>query len=195
MSVEKMVSKVIYGGRTLIDLTGDTIKAAHLLKDYTAHGADGQPITGECTYDCDTSQGTADEDEILAGKRAYVRGVERIGKMPNRGAVTGTISDKDTDFEILQGFHDGSGKVGIDPTEKSKLIPSNIRKDVKILGVTGSMTGEEDVTAIAGEFTPTVSGDTVLPPEGYDYLTQVVVNPIPYNESENAAGGKTVAIA
>lgn len=41
------VSKIIYGDRTLIDLTSDTVDAAHLAEGYTAHGADGLPITGE----------------------------------------------------------------------------------------------------------------------------------------------------
>jgi len=33
-------------GETLLDLTADTITAAGLLKTMTAHGADGEPITG-----------------------------------------------------------------------------------------------------------------------------------------------------
>lgn len=30
---------------------------------------------------------------------------------------------------------------------------------------------------------------------GYNYLTQVTIEPIPYTESDNAAGGTTVTIA
>ena len=45
------ISKVVYGGNTLVDLTADTIKADKLLNGYTAHGADGEPITGTCTFD------------------------------------------------------------------------------------------------------------------------------------------------
>ena len=40
------VSKVNYGTTTLIDLTGDTVTADKLLAGYTAHGADGEAITG-----------------------------------------------------------------------------------------------------------------------------------------------------
>ena len=39
-------NKVIYGGNVLIDLTEDTITAASLLSGETAHGADGEKITG-----------------------------------------------------------------------------------------------------------------------------------------------------
>lgn len=39
-------SKVVLGGETLIDLTGDTVNPSVLLKGYTAHGKDGLPIEG-----------------------------------------------------------------------------------------------------------------------------------------------------
>lgn len=44
-------SKVVYDGNVLIDLTSDTVDAAHLLSGYTAHAKSGAPITGSCTYD------------------------------------------------------------------------------------------------------------------------------------------------
>ena len=40
------VNRVNYGGDTLIDLTQDTVTAASLLAGFTAHGADGEAITG-----------------------------------------------------------------------------------------------------------------------------------------------------
>lgn len=43
------VSKVVYGGNTLIDLTGDTVAADKLLSGYTAHDAAGNAITGTAT--------------------------------------------------------------------------------------------------------------------------------------------------
>ena len=42
-------SKVVYGEQVLIDLTADTITADKLWHGYTAHGADGEPITGTLT--------------------------------------------------------------------------------------------------------------------------------------------------
>ncbi len=39
-------NKVVYGGNVLIDLTEDTISADKLLSGYTAHGKDGNSITG-----------------------------------------------------------------------------------------------------------------------------------------------------
>jgi len=40
------VNRVDYGGDTLIDLTEDTVTAETLLSGYTAHGADGELVTG-----------------------------------------------------------------------------------------------------------------------------------------------------
>lgn len=188
------VSKVVYGGNTLIDLTADTVTAEKMLKGYTAHGADGDVVTGTCTFDADTQDATAADAEILKGKTAYVKGIKKTGTMPNNGAVTGTISTKAGTYTVPQGYHDGSGKVGIASAEQAKLIPANIRDGVTILGVEGTMSGSEDVKAQSKSVTPSASEQTVLPDTGFNYLTQVTVAAIPYVESDNSAGGKTVTI-
>ena len=188
------ISKVIYGGNTLIDLTNDTVVKDKLLKGYTAHGADGEVIEGACEFDANTKDATVAAAEILSGKTAYKNGTKVTGTMKNNGAVIGTISEKDEQYTIPQGYHDGSGKVSIDDTEKSKLIAANIRDGVTILGVTGSMSGTEGANPQAKEVTPSTKEQSVLPDEGYNYLSQVTVKPIPYAESDNNAGGKTVTI-
>jgi len=187
-------SKIVFDGEVLIDLTADTLKADKLLKGYTAHGADGEPITGSCTFDADTQDATATAAEILKDKTAYNKGVKVTGTMPNNGAVSGKISKKDEAYNVPQGFHDGSGKVGIDSTEQAKLIPANIRDGITILGVAGTMSGTEGAKAQAKEVTPSASAQTVLPDSGYNYLSQVTVKAIPYVESNNSAGGITVTI-
>lgn len=121
------INKVIYGGNTLIDLTGDTITPDKLAKDVTAHDASGEVITGTNTYDADTQDATAAAAEILNSKTAYVRGSRVTGSMKNNGAVAGTISSKDGTYTVPQGFHDGSGKVSIASEEQAKITPENIR--------------------------------------------------------------------
>lgn len=190
----KAISKVVYDGRVLIDLTADTVVANKLLSGYTAHGADGNEITGSCTYDSNTQDATASDAEILSGKTAYVKGTKKTGTMPNRGAVTGTISTVDGAYTIPQGYHDGSGSVSIDATEQSKLIATNIREGVTVLGVTGTMSGTEDAKPQAKTVTPTSSQQVVLPDEGYNYLSQVTVSAVPYTETDNSAGGLTATI-
>lgn len=188
------ISKVIYGGNTLIDLTADNVKADKLLKGYTAHGADGEVINGSCDYDANTQDATATEAEILTGKTAYNKGAKVTGKMKNNGAVSGKISTKEGKYTVPQGYHDGSGAVEIDSTEQAKLIPGNIRQGVTILGVGGTMSGSEGVKAQSKSVTPSTEQQTVLPDTGYTHLAQVTVAPIPYVESDNSAGGITVTI-
>lgn len=187
-------SKVIFNGEVLIDLTGDTVVADKLLKGITAHGKDGAPITGTCDWDAATGDATATAAEILSGKTAYVKGKKVSGTMPNRGAVTGKISTKAGAYTVPQGYHDGSGKVAIDSTEQAKLIPTNIREGVTVLGVEGAMSGSEDMKPQSKSVTPKASAQTVLPDEDYNCLSQVEVAAIPYAVSDNTSGGKTVTI-
>lgn len=187
-------SKIIYGGQTLIDLTGDTIVADKLQKGYTAHGADGEPIEGTNTFDADTQDATAADAEILLGKTAYVRGVKKTGTMPNNGGANLKITGKDDVLQIAQGYHDGGGTAAIDDAEKAKLIANNIREGVTILGVAGSMSGAEGVKAQSKEVTSSTVDQTITPDEGYTHLGQVIVRAMPYVESENSAGGITVTI-
>ena len=186
-------NKVIFGNEVLIDLTADTVEASKLASGYTAHDRSGVIITGTNTYDADTSDADATASEILDTKTAYVNGSKVTGTMPNRGAVTGTISTVAGEYSIQNGYHDGSGTVGIDSTEQAKIIAGNIKSGVEILGVTGDYTGEE-VTAQAKTATPYTTQQVILPDSGYDYLSQVTVNAIAYEETDNVAGGKTATI-
>ena len=194
--MSKAISKVVFGGNTLIDLTQDTVVADKLLQGYTAHGADGNVVTGTCTYDSNTQDATASDSEILVGKTAYVKGSKKTGTMPNNGAVSGTITTVDGQYTIPQGYHDGAGKVQIDSNEQEKLIPNNIREGITVLGVTGTMSGTESARPQAKEVTPSSIQQIILPDseQGYNYLSQVTVKPIPYVETENTAGGMTVTI-
>lgn len=192
---DKNANKVIYGNTVLIDLTADTVTADKILASYTAHDASGAMITGTCDFDVNSQDATVQVAEILSGSTAYARGTKLTGTMPNNGGVDLSISTVDDEVAIAQGYHDGSGKVGIIDTEKAKLIASNIKQGITILGVTGTLEPSSEVKVQPKTFTPTLTGGVVLPDSGMDYLTQVTVDPIPYVETDNAAGGKTVTIA
>lgn len=186
------VNKVIYGNDTLIDISGDTVTPAKLLTGYSAHDKSGAPIAGECDFDSDTTDADATASEILATKTAYVNKNKITGEMPNRGAVTGTISDVSTPYTIPNGYHDGSGTVDLDATSKQNLQAGNIRQGVTVLGIVGSYAGES-VPTQAKTATPYTTQQVILPDSGYN-LSQVTVNAIKYVRTDNAAGGVTVQI-
>lgn len=189
------INKVIFGGNTLIDLTGDTVAVTDVQRGVTFHLPSGAVGTGTCDYDVDSSDCTAVVAEVLATKTFAKGGSVLTGTMPNRGAVAGTISSK-TAYTIPQGYHDGSGTVSLDSTSSSNLIAGNIRQGITILGVEGEMTGTEDVNAQAKTVTPTTSQQVITPDSpSYNYLSQVTVNAITYTETANAAGGYTATIA
>lgn len=180
-------NKIIYGNTVLIDLTSDTVTESDLLYGKIAHDRAGEVITGTCTYDSDTTDADATASEILATKTAYVNKNKITGSMPNRGAVTGTISTVAGTYNIQNGYHDGSGTVAIDSTEQAKIIEGNIKAGVEILGVTGTYSGET-VNVQSKTATPYTTSQTILPDSGYDYLSQVTVNAISYTETPNTYG-------
>lgn len=194
MAENQYVNKVAFGNQTIMDISMDTVTPDKLASGTTAHDKSGAPITGTNTYDADTSDATASASEILNTKTAYVNGVKLTGEMPNRGAVAGIISNKDDAYSIQNGYHDGTGTVSINSTEKAKIIANNIRQGVSILGVEGTMSGSEDVKAQAKSATPYTTAQVILPDAGYTHLTQVSIAAIAYVETDNAAGGKTVTI-
>lgn len=194
MAEEKLINKVIWGDKVLIDLTADTVSEDMLAQGITAHDKTGAIITGTSTKDSDTSDATAAVAEILVGKTAYARGTKLTGTMPDNGGMIGFITTKDQEVSVSMGFHDGSGRVSISTEEKEKIISANIKQGITILGVEGGYSGESFL-AQSKTVTPARTQQTVQPDAGYDFLSSVTVNAIPYTETENAAGGTTVTIA
>ena len=195
MAENQRVNKIVYGNTVLIDLTADTVTDNKILASYTAHDASGNIITGTCDFDVNSQDATVKVAEMLIGKTAYARGTKLTGTMPNNGSISLTISEVNEEVSVAQGYHDGSGKVSILETEKAKLIAGNIKQGITILGVTGTLEPSSAIKVHSKTVTPKTTQQTILPDEGYDYLAQVTVNPIPYVETDNSAGGKTVTIA
>lgn len=180
-------------GTVLIDLTSDTAVAADVASGKYFHLATGERVQGSSTKDSDTTDANATAADILSGKTAYVNKNKITGEMTNNGTVQGVISTKAGTYTIPAGAHSGLGSVGIDSTEQAKITAGNIKSGVTILGVEGTYSGE-GVTATAVNVTPYLTSATVLPPTGYDYISQVNVAEITVTRTDNAAGGVTVTI-
>lgn len=187
------VSKVIYGDEVLIDLTNDTVAANKLLTGITAHGKDGEQITGTCDYDANTADGNITADDVLNGKIGYADGAKVTGTMPNIGAQTGNITTKAQTVAPNRGYHDGTGAIGIDATEQAKIIAGNIKSGVTILGVVGTYEGSGG-TYQQKTATPYTTQQVITADTGFDALSQVTIQPIAFVKTENPAGGYTVTI-
>lgn len=187
-------NKVIFAGEIIMDLSNDTVTADKLAEGITAHDKSGAPIVGTNTFNVDSKDGNITAADVVSGKIGYANGQRVVGAMPINGAVKGTITNKDVPYNIPAGSHDGSGTVAIDDTEKAKLIPDNIREGITILGVEGAMSGAEDLKPQQKTVTPKKEQQVIIPDEGFNALSQVTVQGIPYQTTENPAGGNTVTI-
>lgn len=180
-------------GTVLIDLTSDTAVAADVAAGKYFHMATGERVPGTNTYDSNTTDANAAAGEILYGRTAYANKNKITGEMPNNGSVSGVISTRDGTYVVPAGFHSGLGSVGISQSERNKIIPANIKAGIEILGQLGEYSGESvDVTSV--NITPYLTAQTVLPPSGYDYISQANVAAIAVTYSDNAAGGRTCTI-
>lgn len=188
------ISKVVLGDEVKLDLTSDSVIASVLLKGYTAHGKDGEPINGGCTFDVDSSGATAAAADILKGKTAGIGGKMTTGTMENRGAVAGQITTLNGKYTIAAGYHNGNGYAEIASSERALIIPDNIKAGVRILGVDGSYSGASVKVQAVKYVIPGFAAKVVTPDAGYDYLASVEVADIPYQEEENDAGGITLYI-
>ena len=190
----KVKNKVIYNGTVLIDLTADTVTADKILTTYTAHDKTGNIITGTCDFDVNSKDATVGVAEILKSKTAYASGRKLTGTMPNNGAVSLTIDTVSGVVKIPQGYHDGSGTVKILTTEQAKLIAENIKQGITILGITGTLEPSSAIKVTTKTVTPSATRQTITAGGGYDYMSEVTVEAIPYAETDNPQGGITVTI-
>ncbi len=86
----------------------------------------------------DTAGASVAAEDLLAGKTAYGASGEVSGSMPSNGSTSGTISTKAGTVTIPAGYTTG-GTVSISSTEQAKVIASNIKQGVTLLGVAGSL--------------------------------------------------------
>ena len=183
---------VLSDGTVLIDLTMDDVKPEHVQKGIKFHDKTGAEKTGTNTKTVDASNVTAEPAEVLAGE-TFGRGSEvAAGTMPNNSGKNVLVTGK-TGTSIPRGYYDGSGVAKISEEDAEKIVPSNIKEGVTILGITGSF-GADDFSSQSKEVKPTFADQQIFPDSGYSFLSGVLVKAIPVLCTDNNAGGQTVTI-
>lgn len=86
----------------------------------------------------DTSTANIANTDVLTGKTAFGSSGSISGSMANNGSTSGTISTVAETITIPAGYTTG-GTVAISSTEQAKIIASNIKSGVTILGQAGSL--------------------------------------------------------
>lgn len=86
----------------------------------------------------DTATADFTGEDLLTGKTGFGVSGAVSGSMANNGATGGTISTKAGTVTIPAGYTTG-GTVAISSTEQAKIIASNIKSGVTLLGVEGSL--------------------------------------------------------
>lgn len=86
----------------------------------------------------DTESADITSADVLIGKTGFGSSGSVSGSMANNGSTSGTISTKAGTVSIPAGYTSG-GTVSISSSEQAKIIASNIKSGVTILGQAGSL--------------------------------------------------------
>ena len=127
-------SKIIFNAKVLIDLTGDTVAAAKLLEGTTAHGKDGEQVTGKIL------------DRNTVGKNGAVGASSSFPSVAVTPVERDTQAWQNTDgvkrlyLKPPAGFYNGESYVGDSYATVARVIglnEGNLCAGSSVLDVTG----------------------------------------------------------
>lgn len=136
------VNKVIYGGNTLVDLTGDTVTANDLAEGITATGANGDKVVGVMTKGEIATNSEIDNALNLAGTGTIPSGVVSIAQ-GGTGATTaaqaranlGAVAASDLASVAKSGsYNDLTNKPTIPSTANTTLTGSTTAETLTVTG-------------------------------------------------------------
>lgn len=116
----------------------------------------GLSIDGNNYYITDNNPITS--NKVLNGYQVYTKGYQPItGTMPDNGELTYTPTTSEQ--TIPAGYTSGGTISAVTSAIDENITPENIKKDISILGVTGTLESGEDITTY---FNTTPSGNNEL---------------------------------
>jgi hypothetical protein len=160
MAISKIVYKENASATPVIwmDLTSDTVASSNLLSSYTAHGADGQVVSGAVGSGTEGTP-TATKGTVSNHSVSITPSVTNTAGVISGGTLTGTAVTVSAS-ELVSGTKAiSSNGTGIDVTNYATV-------DVSVEGETPSYQAKTNIT-------PTESSQTIEPDNGYDALSSV----------------------
>lgn len=137
------VNKVVYGGNTLVDLTGDTVTANDLAEGITATGANGNKVVGVLTKGEIATNSEIDNALNLAGTGTIPSGGIVSIAQGGTGATTatqaranlGAVAAGDLASVAKSGnYNDLQDKPTIPSTANTKLTGSTTAETLTVTG-------------------------------------------------------------
>lgn len=127
------ISKVVYGNNTLIDISEDTVNANNLLFGETAHGSDGEPITGAViTHNViDNLNSTSSEDALSAKQGKFLNDTKQNADK----VLTGTLVATQTSILFTDASITSTALIDI-YTDKFGVNPTNATQSGTTLTLT-----------------------------------------------------------
>ena len=198
-------NKVVFGEDTLIDISGDTVDAAHLLSGYTAHDKSGAPITGTFTQDVTytVTQNLTSVDSSFEGSKAisgnsFYAELEPTINNYVISSITVTMGGVDITDQV---FSPGLGGKVITTNGTYSAADDNFSG---YSAVTVNVPTGGSVSLQAKTATPTESVQTITADNGYDGLSSVEVGAVSSSyvgsgidrrdETDLTASGATVTV-
>lgn len=153
------INKVVYGGKTLIDISDSTVAPETLEKGVTAYGKDGEKVTGSFTLEGELSA----QDTLISQIKSALRGKMGGGTAEITLQEKSVAPTKSAQDIVADSGYDGLSKVTVEAIPTEYIIPSgekeittsgtyNVKEyaSVKVTVSGSTNTAEEDVAALLG---------------------------------------------
>lgn len=167
------------------DATLDDTNAAYVKQGEIYYSNTGRQMTGTSTFDCDTSTAPSGTigitaDKVIAGYGGYFQAQPVSGSIAIKDNITIDANTQTTTTAIPTGYYPTGTNVVLTNVEANKIVNGEV-----LFGVEGTGGGGHFQTKTV---TGNLGGQTVNPDEGYDAMTQVVIEAVPQTTTPTTHG-------